>query len=189
MEGRGALAKDGDSDAAPLRDILGPGMRVLIVGFNPGLRSGAVGHHFAGRNNAFWRLLAESGLTPRLLRPEEDRELAALGVGLTNLVARPTASAAELAPAELRAGVPRLRRLVEAHRPRAVAYAGKGVYVGAGGRADAPWGRQPGSLLGPVDHVLPSPSGLARLPFAEKLRWYRALAAEVAAAPSGDLGC
>ncbi len=161
----------------PLPDLLGPGMTVLFVGFNPGLRTAVVRHHYAGRGNQFWRLLAGAGLTPRLLRPEEDGLAPGFGIGLTNLVARATASAAELSPAELRAGVPRLRELIAEHRPRAIAYAGKGVYVGAGGRPDAPWGRQPTRLFGtPADHVLPSPSGLARLPFAEKLRWYRELA-------------
>lgn len=156
-------------------------MVVLFVGFNPGLRTAVVRHHYAGRGNQFWRLLGGAGLTPRLLRPEEDALAPGFGIGLTNLVARATASAAELSLAELRAGVPRLRGLIAEHRPRAIAYAGKGVYVGAGGRPDAPWGRQPERLFGtPADHVLPSPSGLARLPFAEKLRWYRELAEEMA---------
>ena len=173
-----------EHDSASVRDVLGPGLRVLLVGFNPSPRSTALGHHYAGRGNQFWRLLAAAGLSPRLLRPEEGRLLPGWGIGLTNLVARPTVSAAELPLAELRAGVPRLRALVERHRPRVVAYTGKGVYVGAGGRPDAAWGLQPGALLfaPAVDHVLPSPSGLVRLSFEEKLRWYRDLAERVAAA-------
>jgi double-stranded uracil-DNA glycosylase len=164
--------------SGPLPDILAPGLEVLFVGFNPGLRSAASGHNFAGRGNQFWRLLADAGLTPRLLRPEEDRLVPGWGVGITNLVARPTASAAELARAELRAGVPRLRALVGELRPRFVAYAGKGVYLAAAGLDRAPWGAQPGEgVMAPaLDFVLPSPSGLARLRYAEKLRWYKALA-------------
>lgn len=159
-----------------LEDILGPELDVLFCGFNPGLRSGASGHHYAGRGNQFWRLLAEAGLTPRLLPPEEDRSIPVYGLGSTNLVARATASAAELSRAELRAGVPHLRRAVEACRPGIVAYTGKGVYLAAANRAEADWGAQPDSLFeGVLDFVLPSPSGLARIPFAEKLRWYRAL--------------
>jgi TDG/mug DNA glycosylase family protein len=162
----------------PLRDLIGPGLEILFVGFNPGLRSAALGHHYAGRGNQFWRLLAAANLTPRLLRPEEGALLTGWGIGLTNLVARPTTSAAELSPAELRAGAPRLRRLMAEHRPALVAYTGKGVYVGAGGRAEAGWGLQPGSLFdGALDAVLPSPSGLVRLTFEEKLRWYREVAA------------
>ena len=165
------------TDPAAIRDVLGPGLAILIVGFNPGLRSGATGLHYAGRGNQFWRLLAESGLTPRLLRPDEGRLLPGLGLGLTNLVARPTASAADLAPGELRAGVPRLRGLVGRYGPRIVAYTGKGVYLAAAGRTQAPWGLQAERLFGDADDfVLPSPSGLVRLSFPEKLRWYRTLA-------------
>lgn len=163
----------------PVRDVVGPGLVALVVGFNPSPRSAERGAHYAGRNNQFWRLLADAGLTPRLLRPEEGQHtLPALGLGLTNLVMRPTRSAADLSAAELRAGAPRLARLVAEHGPRLVAYAGKGVYVGAGGRPDAPWGLQEGRLFPPaLDYVLPSPSGLVRLSFAEKLRWYQGLAA------------
>ena len=158
----------------PLADILDVGLDVLFVGFNPGLRSGALGHHYAGRGNQFWRLLAAAGLTPRLLRPEEDRLLPRWGLGSTNLVARATASAAELSRAELRAGVPRLAGIVREMRPRILVYTGKGVYLAAVNRAEAGWGLQPTSLFeGVLDVVVPSPSGLARLPFEEKLRWYR----------------
>ncbi len=171
--------EDGPLQDGPLPDVLGPDLAVLFVGFNPGLRSGALGHHYSGRGNQFWRLLAESGLTPRLLRCEEDGLLPGFGLGSTNLVARATASAAELSRAELRAGLPRLARIVAAVRPAILAHTGKGVYLAASGRPDAPWGVQDTSLFpGITDLVLPSPSGLARLPYAEKLHWFRALAAE-----------
>ncbi|QCN97643.1 mismatch-specific DNA-glycosylase (plasmid) [Azospirillum argentinense] len=157
----------------PIPDIIAPGLNALFVGFNPGTRSGQLGHNYAGRGNQFWKLLAEAGLTPRLLRPEEDRLLPEFGLGSTNLVARATPSAADLSRAELRGGVPRLRALVAEVRPRVIAYTGKGVYLAAADRDRAEWGVQPDSLFdGPVDVVLPSPSGLARLPFAEKLRWF-----------------
>jgi len=164
----------------PLPDIVAPGLDCLFVGFNPGLRSGALGHHYAGRGNQFWRLLAESGLTPRPMRPEEDRSLPGVGLGSTNLVARATASAAELSRAELRGGLPRLARIVAVVRPAVLAYTGKGVYLAAAGRPDAPWGVQAEPLFAGVsDVVVPSPSGLARLPFDEKLRWYKAVKAEI----------
>ncbi|XKH37187.1 uracil-DNA glycosylase family protein [Azospirillum doebereinerae] len=126
----------------PLPDIVAPGLDCLFVGFNPGLRSGALGHHYAGRGNQFWRLLAEADLTPRPMRPEEDRSLPGVGLGSTNLVARATASAAELSRAELRGGLPRLARIVAVVRPAVLAYTGKGVYLAAAGCADAPWGVQ-----------------------------------------------
>lgn len=167
-----------DTAGAPvLQDLVAEGVQVLFVGFNPSPRSVQQGHHYAGRGNQFWRLLAASGLTPRLLRPEEDHLLHRWGLGSTNLVARPTVSAAELSRSELRAGVPHLRRLVARYQIPLVAYTGKGVYLAATGKSQAPWGMQDGSLTGDAaDVVLPSPSGLARLPFAEKLRYYRALA-------------
>ncbi|MGF7178098.1 mismatch-specific DNA-glycosylase [Azospirillum doebereinerae] len=165
----------------PLPDIVAPGLDCLFVGFNPGLRSGALGHHYAGRGNQFWRLLAAAGLTPRPMRPEEDRSLPDVGLGSTNLVARATASAAELSRAELRGGLPRLARIVAVVRPAVLAYTGKGVYLAAAGCADAPWGVQARPLFeGVSDVVVPSPSGLARLPFEEKLRWYKAVKAEIA---------
>lgn len=167
-----------DTAGAPvLQDLVAEGVQVLFVGFNPSPRSVQQGHHYAGRGNQFWRLLAASGLTPRLLRPEEDHLLPRWNLGSTNLVARPTVSAAELSRSELRAGVPHLRRLVARYQVPLVAYTGKGVYLAATGKQQAHWGAQEDSLIGGVtDFVLPSPSGLARLPFAEKLGYYRALA-------------
>lgn len=166
---------EGWNDTRPpgLQDLVGEGVRVLFVGFNPSVRAAQLGHHYAGRGNQFWRLLAASGLTPRLLWPEEDRLMLRWGLGSTNLVARPTASAAELSRAELRAGVPHLKELVTRYDIPIVAYTGKGVYLPAAGRPWAPWGRQEKALIeGVVDFVLPSPSGLARLPFQTKLAHY-----------------
>lgn len=163
-----------------MRDILAPDLRVLFVGFNPGLRSGSSGVHYAGRGNQFWRLLHAAGLTPVLLQPSEDRQLVRYGVGSTNLVSRPTRTALELTRAELRSGVPRLREVVSECRPRVVAYTGKAVYLVAAGRADAAWGLQQDRLFPPAkDVVVPSPSGLVRLTFAEKLPYYSELAATV----------
>jgi TDG/mug DNA glycosylase family protein len=157
-------------------DIVGSPLRVLFVGFNPSTRSGQTGHHYAGRGNQFWRLLADAGLTPRLLAPTEDRTLLTWGLGSTNLVARPTATATELSRDELRAGVPRLAGIVRACRAQVVAYTGKGVYVAAARRPQAGWGAQPEALFADAsDFVLPSPSGLVRMTFEAKLQWYRAL--------------
>lgn len=174
---RGAKAGMAPAAASPMPDILGAPLRVLFVGFNPSTRSGQTGRHYAGRGNQFWRLLAGAGLVPRLLVPEEDQTLLRWGLGSTNLVARPTATAAELSRDELRAGVPRLRGIVEACRPAVVAYTGKGVYLAATGQAQAGWGVQPQRLFPPAaDFILPSPSGLVRMSFDAKLQWYRALA-------------
>ena len=159
-----------------LPDLLAPGLRLLFVGFNPSVRAARLGHYYAGRNNRFWDFLAASGLTPRRLSFTEDRTLLELGMGVTDLVKRPTRSAAEVSEAEYRAGVERLRGIVEEYRPRVVCYNGKGVYLRAARLPAAPWGRQPAELVeGVADFVAPSPSGLARIPFAEKARHYTEL--------------
>lgn len=146
------------------------------MGYNPSVRSARLGHYYAGLNNRFWDLLAVSGLTPRRLTFADDHLLPGLGIGVTDLVKRPTRAAGEVSAAEFREGVGRVRRLVARHRPRVVAYNGKGVYLRAAGVARAPWGRQETLIVeGVVDFVVPSPSGLARLPFAEKARWYTEL--------------
>jgi TDG/mug DNA glycosylase family protein len=162
-----------------LPDLLGPGIRLLFVGYNPSLRSAALGHYYAGLNNRFWELLAVSGLTPRRLAFVEDALLPGLGIGVTDLVKRATRAAAGVPRRELRAGAARVGRIVAAYGPRVVAYNGKGVYLAASGRPRAEWGAQEGSLFaGATDFVVPSPSGLARIAFAEKARWYTRLREE-----------
>jgi double-stranded uracil-DNA glycosylase len=159
-----------------LPDLLAPGLRLLFVGYNPSVRSARLGHYYGGRNNRFWDLLCASGLTPRRLTFAEDRLLLALGIGATDLVKRPTRAANDVSAAEFRGGAARVRRLVAQLKPSVVAYNGKGVYLRAAGVASAPWGLQPTSLVeGVADFVVPSPSGLARIRFEEKARWYTEL--------------
>lgn len=145
---------------ATIPDVIGPDFRVLFCGINPGLYSAAVGYHFARPGNRFWPALHRSGFTPRQLAPDERDELLRLGLGLTDLVARATARADELTPAELAAGGELLREKVERHRPRWVAVLGVTAYRIAFGRPGARLGRQPKGL-GPAGlWVLPNPSGL-----------------------------
>jgi len=143
-----------------IRDVVAPGLDVLFVGINPGLWSGATGHHFARPGNRFWRTLHQAGFTDRVLDPSEDRELPRYGLGVTNLVPRTTATAAELTPDELRAGARRLAEIVERYRPRVVAVVGIAAYRTAFDRPDAIIGRQPESLGTAELWVLPNPSGL-----------------------------
>jgi double-stranded uracil-DNA glycosylase len=141
-------------------DLIAPGLRVLFCGINPGLYSAATRHHFARPGNRFWPALYRSGFTARLVAPWEERELLPLGLGITNLVARATASAAELAAAEFMAGRRRLTHKVQRFRPEWVAILGVGAYRTGFGRPDAALGRQP-ERLGPAGiWVLPNPSGL-----------------------------
>jgi TDG/mug DNA glycosylase family protein len=141
-------------------DLIAPGLRVLFCGINPGLYSAATRHHFARPGNRFWPALHRSGFTRRLVAPWEEQELLALGLGITNLVARATAAAAELAPAELTAGRRRLAGKVRRWRPAWVAVLGVGAYRAGFRRPDARLGRQPERLAGAGLWVLPNPSGL-----------------------------
>ena len=141
-------------------DLVAPGLRVLFCGINPGLYTAAIGHHFGRPGNRFWPALHGAGFTPRQFAPFEERELLSLGLGITNMVERTTATAAELSPAEYVAGGQRLYRLVEAQRPRVVAFLGIGAYRTAFGRPKAALGVQEERLAESALWVLPSPSGL-----------------------------
>lgn len=143
-----------------VRDVIGPGLRVLFCGINPGLYSGATGYHFARPGNRFWPTLYRAGFTPRLLDPSEEWELLDLGCGITNLVARATATADELAPAELLAGRKRLEAKVRRYRPGTIAVLGIGAYRTAFGERTATLGPQAAALAGAAVWVLPNPSGL-----------------------------
>ncbi len=143
-----------------VRDVIGEGLRVLFCGINPGLYSGAVGHHFARPGNRFWPVLHAAGFTPRVLTSWEERALLERGYGITNLVARSTAAAAELTADEFIAGARRLERKVKRYRPMWVAVVGIGAYRTAFGRPRAVVGPQP-ERLGPAGlWLLPQPSGL-----------------------------
>jgi len=141
-------------------DLLAPELRVLFCGINPGLYTAAVGHHFARPGNRFWPALHGAGFTPRLFAPWEERELLPLGYGITNMVARTTATAAELSAEEYVVGAERLRRVVEQFRPRVVAFLGIGAYRTAFKRPKATLGLQADRLGSSVLWTLPSPSGL-----------------------------
>ena len=157
-------------------DVIAPGLRVLFCGINPGLYSGAVGHHFARPGNRFWKVLHRAGFTDRELSPFDDRELLDVGIGITNLVNRTTAAAAELDAAELRRGATRLARKVERYRPHVVAFAGMGAYRTAFRRPRAALGRQPEALSGAVVWLLPNPSGAqAAYQLDDLVREFRAL--------------
>ncbi len=141
-------------------DLIAAGLRVLFCGINPGLYSGATGHHFARPGNRFWPALHRAGFSDRLLPAWEERRLLERGYGITNLVARATAAADELTRDELVAGRRRLERLVRRHRPAWVAVLGVGAYRTAFDRPRATVGRQPESIAGAGLWILPNPSGL-----------------------------
>ena len=143
-----------------IRDVIAPDLLVLFCGINPGLYSGATGHHFARPGNRFWPTLYQAGFTPRLLLPVEERELLDFRFGITNLVARTTATADELSPEELVAGQGRLKAKVKKYQPRVVAILGIGAYRTAFAQKVVTLGKQSEPLVNAPVWVLPNPSGL-----------------------------
>jgi TDG/mug DNA glycosylase family protein len=141
-------------------DLIGPDLRVLFCGINPGKLSGELGLHFARPGNRFWKLLCAAGFTESVLPPAEQHTLPALGIGITNLVARATSAARELSVAELREGAMQLEAKVGILRPRCVGVLGLQAYRTAFLRPGAVIGPQPELLGGAVLWLLPNPSGL-----------------------------
>ncbi|HXC65917.1 MAG TPA: mismatch-specific DNA-glycosylase [Nitrospiraceae bacterium] len=162
-----------------LTDHIKPGVQVLFVGINPGLRSAATGHHFAGHSNRFWKLLFESKLVPKPLTHQDDWRLPDWGLGLTNIIQRPSAGIDTLKSQEYVAGRKRLIATVKHYRPRAVALLGITIY-----RLLFPdyrtgqivLGLQAKTLAGRPLLVLPNPSGRnAHYSYPTMLAAFRAL--------------
>lgn len=143
-----------------VRDVIGPGLDVLFCGINPGLYTAAIGHHFGKPGNRFWPALHLAGFTPVEMSPYDERELPALGLGITNVVMRTTAAADELTDDELRKGAAALRRKVLRHKPRYLAVLGLGAYRVGFGVKKAVVGPQPDQIGLTKVWLLPNPSGL-----------------------------
>ena len=160
-----------------LRDQIRPGVQVLFVGINPGIRSAAIGHHFAGYSNRFWKLLHESGLIPEAIRAEDDWRLCEWRFGITNLIQRTTPGIDTLEPREYPAGLVRLRRKVRRWKPKVVAFVGVSLYrVIFEKKGPVKLGRQEERFEGARVFVLPNPSGRnANFSYAEMLAAFRTL--------------
>jgi len=156
-------------------DVLAPDLDVVFCGINPGRVSAAVAAHFANPRNDFWRLLHDAGFTPRLYSPAEQFELLALGIGLTNAAYRTTPGSGDLRAGDFGGSRERLERLAAELRPGVVAFVGKEAYRGPF-RERAEHGLQKHRLGDTRLFVLPSTSPAnAAVPYAERLRWFRAL--------------
>ncbi|MFE7170327.1 G/U mismatch-specific DNA glycosylase [Streptomyces sp. NPDC057616] len=141
-------------------DVVGEQLDVVFVGINPGLASARRGHSFSTPGNRMWPALHRSGFTPHQLRPEQERDLLGLGLGITSIVRRPTARAAELTPDEYLRGGEDLVRRMEALSPAWLAFLGVTGYRAAFGAVDAGVGAQEATIGGARVWVLPNPSGL-----------------------------
>lgn len=159
-----------------VNDHIKENLKILFVGFNPSIRSSETGHHFANPNNRFWRILNDAGLTPRKFEAAEDAKLLDLGMGITNIVARPTKAADEITKEEYKEGKEILRNKIELLKPRVVCFVGKGVYQEYSGMKNVPWGRQAKPVVpGTIDFVAPSSSGLVRMKVEEIVEIYMGL--------------
>ena len=163
------------SSKSAVPDVIGPGMRVVFCGINPGHWSAEAGAAFANPRNDFWRLLHAAGFTPRELQPEEQGELLRFGVGLTNAARRTTRGSGDLRRADFAGAAERLQEIAASFRPVVIAFVGKIAYTGVfGGRAEH--GLQERRLDGTALFVLPSTSPAnAAVSWEERLRWFRAL--------------
>jgi TDG/mug DNA glycosylase family protein len=171
-----------------LKDRIRPGVRVLFVGINPGVRSAQTGHHFAGFSNRFWKLLWDAGLVPEPITYKDDERLPEFGYGITNLIARPSPGIDTLSPAEYVAGWKVLERKIRRHQPEIVALVGVTLWRvilplldveeaqrAKLKRATCP-GPQPVTIHGARVYVLPNPSGRnANFSYAEMLAAFRQL--------------
>lgn len=157
----------------PIKDYLKENLDLLFVGFNPSIRSAETGHHFANPNNRFWKILHESGLTPRKFDASEDYKLLDLSFGLTNIVSRPTKAADEITKEEYQEGREELKKKISLFKPKIVCYVGKGVYQEFSQKKSLPWGKQEETVIpGVIDFVAPSSSGLVRMKMNDVLAIY-----------------
>lgn len=182
-------------EALRLKDRIAPGVRVLFVGINPGVRSAQTGHHFAGYSNRFWKLLFDAELVPEPITYEDDDRLPELGFGITNLVARPTPGIDTLAPAEYVVGWKILERKIRKYSPGVLALVGVTLWrailpllpldaaVRASLKKRRALGPMPLRLHGADVFVLPNPSGRnANFAYGEMLEAFRSLRGRVAGA-------
>lgn len=159
-----------------ISDHLKENLDILFVGFNPSIRSGQTGHHYANPNNRFWKILFESGLTPRKYHPTEDSSLLDLGYGFTNIVSRPTKAADEITKEEYKEGRKQLKKKIEKYKPLLVCFVGKGVYQEYRQIRKIAWGLQKSSDdIVTKEFVAPSSSGLVRMRIEEIIEIYSEL--------------
>jgi double-stranded uracil-DNA glycosylase len=173
-----ATPKSSSKPPSAVPDVLAAGLRVVFCGINPGRWSAAARAHFANPRNDFWRLLHDAGFTPRLLAPEEQEELLAHGLGVTNAAFRTTRGSGDLRRGDFEGAAERLAGIAEELGPQWIAFVGKEAYRGAFNERPE-LGVQERRLGETRLFVLPSTSPAnAAVPYAERLTWFRRLRAE-----------
>ncbi|HET8606302.1 MAG TPA: mismatch-specific DNA-glycosylase [Gaiellaceae bacterium] len=185
QHGTGSLPAEALTTPSDVPDVLAAGLRCVFCGINPGRVSAAAAAHFANPRNDFWRLLHDAGFTPRLYAPEEQLALLELGIGVTNAAYRTTPGSGDLRKRDFAGSAERLERIARELRPLAIAFVGKEAYRGAF-RERPELGLQERRLADTLLFVLPSTSPAnAAVPYAERLRWFRALHALLAPIDAG----
>ncbi len=160
----------------PIPDRIRHHLHILFVGFNSSIRSSETGHHYANPNNRFWTILHQAGITTRKYLPDEDTKLLELGMGFTNIVARPTRGAEDILNEEYEEGRFILREKIACFLPKTVCFVGKGVYQQYSKRKDISWGAQCEPFVpGVTEFVAPSSSGLVRMRLDDIVAIYRLL--------------
>lgn len=150
---------DDPAAAAPLADVIGPGLAVLFCGINPGLTAAASGHNFSGRSNRFWKAIHLAGFTPTQLAPQDERQLLDFGCGVTAVVERATAGADDLSARDFADAAQAFEAKVARYAPRFIAFLGKPAWAALSGQRQIAWGPQPDAFAGAQAWVLPNPSG------------------------------
>lgn len=158
-----------------LPDHLRKGMKLVIVGCNPSESSVRVGHYYAGRTNQFWPILYESGVVPEPFDYHDDKRVIEFGIGLTDLVKRPTKGVEELTREDFAEGRIVLSQKLEEFSPHVIAFNGKITYEQFSQRK-CKFGTQKELLYGARVYVLPSSSSQNTLGKGEKLKHFRKLA-------------
>ena len=180
---RGSESVETPSDVP---DVLGPRLRVVFVGINPGRVSATARAHFANPRNDFWRLLHAARFTSRLYEPQEQFALLEEGIGITNAAYRTTPGSGDLRRSDFAGSAERLERIASELRPGWLAFVGKEAYRGAFG-ARPELGVQELAVGDTKLFVLPSTSPAnAAVPWKERLRWFHELAGRASGLPIRD---
>ncbi len=165
----------------PLPDLLDYNLKLVFCGFNPGIKSAEVGHRYAHRSNDFWKFIYESGIVDEILAPQEDETMRErFGIGFTELVMRPTKGIEEIPAIEMQQNVPRLIETINKYQPKVLCLVGRGIWDSIVKHSNFKqqkftWGLQDQNLFQCKCFVVPSTSGLVRIPRDQKLKLWKEL--------------